>query len=68
MPQILLNLIFTSCLLAYPEIVMCLAYAIKKFEFWPPRLRGTPIEVSRNFVKFYLSFIFAGSENFICLE
>ena len=36
---------------------MSRAYTIKKFEFWRPRLRGTPIAVSPNFVKFYLIFI-----------
>ena len=40
-PQILSSLIFPSYLLGYPEILMCLAYTVKKFEFWRPCLRGT---------------------------
>ena len=47
----------------YPEIVMCLAHASKKCEVWRPHLRGVPIAVLPNFVKFYL-FIFAYFENF----
>ena len=58
------NFIFTSYLLVYPEIVMCLAYTSNMGEFWRPHLRGTPIVVLPNFVKFYF-FIFAYSENFI---
>ena len=27
---------------AYSENFVCLAYVVKKFEFFPPRLRGTP--------------------------
>ena len=62
--NVLSNFIFSSYLLVYPEVVMCLAYTSKKCEFWGPHLRGTPIVVLPNFVKFYL-FIFAYSENFI---
>ena len=62
--NVLSNFIFSSYLLVYPEIVMCLAYTSKKCELWGPHLRGTPIVVLPNFVKFYL-FIFAYSENFI---
>ena len=58
------NFIFPSYLLVYPKIVMCLAYTSTKCEFWHPHLRGTPIVVLQNFVKFYL-FIFSYSENFI---
>ena len=47
----------------YPEIVTCLAYTSKKCEFWHPDLRGTPIVVLPNFVKFYF-FIFAYFEKF----
>ena len=65
MPQVLSNMIFPSYLLVYPEIVMYLAYTIKKFEFWHPRLRGHPIVVLLNLVKFYLFFMFTYSENFI---
>ena len=42
MLQLLSNYIFPSYLAEYPEIVMSLAYKIKKFEFWHPRLMGTP--------------------------
>ena len=35
------NFIFSS-LVAYPEIVMCLAHTIKKIEVWCRRLRETP--------------------------
>ena len=45
------------------KIVMCLAYTSKKCKFWHPHLRGAPIVVLPNFVKFYL-FIFAYSEKF----
>ena len=34
---------------------MCLARMVKKFEFCRPFLRGTPILVLPNFVKFYLT-------------
>ena len=61
--KFLSNFIFFSYLLVYPEIVMCLAYTSNKCEFWHPHLRGTPIVVLPNFVKFYL-FIFACSEKF----
>ena len=27
---------------AYPENFMCLAWVVKKFQFWRPRLRGIP--------------------------
>ena len=57
------NFIFLSYLLVCPEIVICLAYTTKKCEFWHPCLRGTPIVVLPNLVKFYL-FIFAYSEKF----
>ena len=49
MAELLSNLIFPSYLLAYPEIVICLAYTIKKFEFWRPRLRGHSILISQMF-------------------
>ena len=42
---------------------MCLACTSKKCEFWHPHLRGTPIVVLPNFVKFY-PFIFACCEKF----
>ena len=60
------NFIFLSYLLVYPKIVICLAYTSKKYKFWHPYLRGTPIVVLPNFVKFYL-FIFTDSilKNFI---
>ena len=60
----LLDFIFLSYLLVYSEIAVCLLYTSKKCEFWHPQLRGTPIVVHPNFVKFYL-FIFAYSEKFI---
>ena len=37
------------------------------FEFWQPRLRGTPILVSPHFAKLYFLFIFAYPENFMRL-
>ena len=54
------NFIFSS-LVAYPEIVMCLAHTIKKIEVWCRRLRETPHCGTTNFTKFYL-FIFAYPE------
>ena len=57
------NFIFLFYLLVHPEIVICQAYTSKKCEFWHPHLRGTPIVVLPNFVKFYL-FTFACSEKF----
>ena len=59
------NFIFLSYLLVYPEIVICLAYTSKKCEFWHRHLRGTPIVVLPNFVKFYLVLILPILKNFI---
>ena len=44
------NFIFRSYLLLYPEIVMCLAYTSKKFEFWRLYLGLILIVVLPNFV------------------
>ena len=35
---------------ANPENFMCLASVVKKFEFWLPRLEGTPNLVPPNFI------------------
>ena len=64
-PQILSNFIFSSYLLAYFEIVMCLAYTIKQFKFWHPRFGDLPLWYPQKFVNFYLFFIFTYSEYFI---
>ena len=53
---------------AYSENLMCLALTIKKFEFWRPRLMGTPyIVVPIHFVKFYVFFALTYCETFISL-
>ena len=54
-------------IITYSENLMCLAWVVKKFEFWITPFRGTRILVPPNFVKFYLSFIFAFLKNFMCL-
>ena len=58
------NFIFPLYLLVHPKIVMCLAYTSKKSEFWHSHLRGIPVVLLSNFVKFRL-FIFDYFENFI---
>ena len=44
--------------IVYPENFMCIAQAIKKFEFWNPRLRRTPIVEPPNFGKRYIFYIY----------
>ena len=52
----------------YSEIVLCLAYTSKTCDFGVLIiLRGTPIVVLLNFVKFYLFFIFTYLKNFMYL-
>ena len=41
------NFIFTSYLLVYPEIVLCLAYTSVTCELWRPHLRGPPLWYSQ---------------------
>ena len=60
--QILSNLIF-PCLLAHPEIVMSVAYTIKKFKIWHPRLRGTPHCSTLKFCELLPFFIFSYPAN-----
>ena len=52
-PQILSSFMFPFYLLAYPEIVMCLADTIKKFELWRSCLRGTPHSGSPKFCEIF---------------
>ena len=54
------NFIFSSYLLVYPEIVICLAYTSKKSEFWRPHLRETLLwysQILSNFIFSYLSIL-----------
>ena len=45
---------------------MCLAYVVRKFDFWLPHLRGNPYLGTANCFKFYASFIFTNLKNFMC--
>ena len=69
LPPILISPNFVKFYLFFifvnPKNFMCLAYVVRKFDFWQPHLRGNPNFGIPNCSKFYISFTLTYLKNFM---